>query len=79
MLNEFVLIMNQTQSNQDVNANSRGSLLKEMEVDSDSELPEFSLPPKSVVKRPRKSIKKRYTVFVQLRLSPNFYINIEVY
>lgn len=52
--------MNQTQSNQDVNANSRGSLLKEMEVDSDSELPEFSLPPKSVVKRPRKSIKKRY-------------------
>lgn len=71
--------MNQTQSNQDVNANSRGSLLKEMEVDSDSELPEFSLPPKSVVKRPRKSIKKRYTVFVQLRLSPNFYINIEVY
>ena len=50
-----------SQTKQDGNPNSRGSLLKEMEADSDSELvPEFSLPPKSVVKRPKKNIKKRF-------------------
>jgi hypothetical protein len=45
---------------QDVNSNSRGSLLTKMEVETDSDVPEFSLPPKSIVKRPKKTIRKRY-------------------
>ncbi|XP_028413501.1 uncharacterized protein LOC114536338 [Dendronephthya gigantea] len=44
---------------QDVNTNSRGSLLNKMEVESDSDVPEFSLPPKSIVKRPKKTIRRR--------------------
>ena len=44
---------------QDVNSNSRGSLLTKMEVETDSDVPEFSLPPKSIVKRPKKTIRKR--------------------
>ena len=45
---------------QDVNSNSRGSLLTKMEVETDSDVPEFSLPPKSIVKRPKKTIRKRF-------------------
>ncbi|CAB3997405.1 Hypothetical predicted protein, partial [Paramuricea clavata] len=30
-----------------------------MEVETDSDVPEFSLPPKSIVKRPKKTIRKR--------------------
>lgn len=44
---------------QDVNSNSRGSLLPKMEVETDSDVPEFSLPPKSIVKRTKKTIRKR--------------------
>ena len=51
---------------QDVNANSKGSLLNKMEVESDSDVPEFSLPPKSIVKRPKKTIRKRYYIRIRL-------------
>ena len=55
----YVLIMHQ-----DVNSNSRGSLLTKMEVETDSDVPEFSLPPKSIVKRPKKTIRKRYIDYI---------------
>ena len=61
MLSGFVIIMHQ-----DVNSNSRGSLLTKMEVESDSDVPEFSLPPKSIVKRPKKTIRKRFYICSQL-------------
>ena len=54
---------------QDVNSNSRGSLLTKMEAESDSDVPEFSLPPKSIVKRPKKTIRKRFILFTAVQIS----------
>ncbi|XP_046848015.1 uncharacterized protein LOC124441574 isoform X2 [Xenia sp. Carnegie-2017] len=44
---------------QDTKTKSRGTLLNKVEADTDSDVPEFALPPKSIVKRTKKFARKR--------------------